>query len=52
MFSVYFTRQGFVSIEALLKRERFSSAFFILTIFPSIVGSVNVLRSKMRAQGY
>jgi hypothetical protein len=51
MFSVYFTRQGFISIEALLQRERFNSAFFTLTILPSIVGSVSVLRPKMRAQG-
>jgi hypothetical protein len=52
MFSVYFTRQGLVSIETLPKREQFNSAFFTLIIFSSIVGSVSVLRLKMWTQDY
>jgi hypothetical protein len=51
IFSIYFTRQGF-SIETLPKREWFNSAFFTRMILPNIVGSVSVLRPKMRVQGY
>jgi hypothetical protein len=52
IFSVYFTRQEFIAIETLSKRERFNSAFFTLTILPNIVGSVSMLRPKIRAHDY
>jgi hypothetical protein len=52
ILSIYFICQGFVSIETFPKRERFNSDFFSLTILPGIVGSVSVLRSKIRIQGY
>jgi hypothetical protein len=52
MISAYFTRQGFVSIEALPETERFNSTFFTETILPSIVQSLIVSRPKMQARGY
>jgi hypothetical protein len=52
MISAYFTRQRFVSIEALPETERFNSEFFTGTILPSLVRSVSLLRPKMQAQGY
>jgi hypothetical protein len=52
MFSVYFTRQGSVSIEPLLKRERFNFGFSTLTIRPNVIGSISMLRPKRRAQGH
>jgi hypothetical protein len=52
MLWIYFTRQRFVSIEKLLKREPFNSAFFILIILPSIIENVSVLRSKIQVQDY
>jgi hypothetical protein len=52
MFSVYFIRQGFVSIEIFPKREWFNSSFFTLKIVPNIIGSMSILRSKMRDQDY
>jgi hypothetical protein len=52
MFSVHFTRQGSISIELLPKREWFNPAFVILTIHPSIIGSMSVFRLKRPAQGH
>jgi hypothetical protein len=52
MISVYFTRQGFVSIEILPETERFNSAFFTEKVLLSIVRSVSIFRLKMQAQGY
>jgi hypothetical protein len=52
MISVYFTRQGFVSVEILPKTERFNSIFFIETILLNIIQSLNVFRLKMQAQDY
>jgi hypothetical protein len=52
MISAYFTRQRFVSIERLPKTERFNSAFFTDTIFPSIVQFMSLSCSKMQPQGY
>jgi hypothetical protein len=51
MISAYFTRQGFVSVEALPETERFNYIFFIDTILPNIVQSVNVFRPNMQVQG-
>jgi hypothetical protein len=45
MISAYFTRQGFVSIEALPETERFNSTFFIETILPNIVQSMSLFHS-------
>jgi hypothetical protein len=52
MISAYFTRQGFVSIEALPETERFNSTFFTETILVNIVQSLIVSRPKMQARGY
>jgi hypothetical protein len=52
MISAYFTRQGFVFIEALPEIERFNFTFFTQTILPSFVLSVSLLRLKMQAEGY
>jgi hypothetical protein len=51
IFSIYFTREGCVSIEGLPKRERFNSTFFTFTILPNIIGSINMLHPKIWAQG-
>jgi hypothetical protein len=50
MFSVYFIHQRFFH-QNTSEKEQFNSAFFTLTILLNIVGSVNVLRPKMQAQG-
>jgi hypothetical protein len=52
MISAYFTRQGFVSVEALPETEQFNSTFFTETVLPSIVRSVSVFCPTMEAQGY
>jgi hypothetical protein len=52
MISAYFTRQGFVSIEALPETERSNYTFFTEIILASIVQSLIVSRPKMQARGY
>jgi hypothetical protein len=52
MISAYFTRQGFVSVEALPETERFNSTLFTEIILPNIVQSISVFRPKMQAQCY
>jgi hypothetical protein len=52
MISVYFTRHGFVSIEALPETERFNSVFFPKIILPSFVQFVSLFCPKMQAQDY
>jgi hypothetical protein len=44
MISVYFTRQGFVSVEALPKTKRFNSTLVGKIILPNMVQCVNVFR--------
>jgi hypothetical protein len=52
LISAYFTRNGFVLIEALPETEPFNSTFFTETILPSIVQSLIVSRPQMQARGY
>jgi hypothetical protein len=52
IISVYFTRQGFVSVEALPETERFNFTFLIEIILLNIVQFVNVFRPKMQGQSY
>jgi hypothetical protein len=52
IFSIYFPRQVFVSIETLSKRKWLNFAFFTLTILSNVVGSVSVFYPKMRDRGY
>jgi hypothetical protein len=52
MISAYFIHQGFVSSEALPERERLESAFFIKTIFSSLVQFLNLFCPTMTAQGH
>jgi hypothetical protein len=54
IFSIYFTREGYASIEGLPKKERFNSAFFTRTILPNIIGSMVMPRSKIwpKTTGY
>jgi hypothetical protein len=47
MISAYFTRQGFVSIEAFPETEQFNSVFFTEVILPNLVQSMSLLRLKM-----
>jgi hypothetical protein len=47
MILAYFTRQGFVSIEALPETEWFDSAFFTEIILLSLIQSVSLLRPKI-----
>jgi hypothetical protein len=39
-------------MKSLPKREQFNSAFFTLTIRPSTIGGMSVLRPKRLAQGH
>jgi hypothetical protein len=52
MISAYFTRQGFISVEALPETERFNSTFFVETILLNIIQFMSVFHPKMQAQGY
>jgi hypothetical protein len=52
MISAYFTRQGFVSVEAFPETERFNSTSFTETILLNVVQSASAFRPKMHAQGY
>jgi hypothetical protein len=52
MISAYFTRQRFVSIQALPETEQFNSTFSIITILPNILQFVSVFHSKIQAQGH
>jgi hypothetical protein len=52
MMSAYFTRQGYVSVEALPETEGINSKFFTETILSNIVQPVSVFCPKMQAQGH
>jgi hypothetical protein len=52
MISAYFTRQGFVSIEALPKTEQFNSVFFTEKILLKFVQLENLFCPKMQIHAY
>jgi hypothetical protein len=47
MISAYFTRQWFVSIEALPETERFNSTFSTKTVLLNVIQFVSVFRPKI-----
>jgi histone-lysine N-methyltransferase SETMAR len=51
MVSVYFSRQGIISIEFLPRKQKYNSLFFTETILPSIEDKLAERRPELRARG-